>query len=169
MVAVFEPDIHRITASDYETLPNIERTELIDGVIYDMSPESVVHANAVDAIYHRLRERHPARIVRQAGSVRLDDTSLVEPDVYVAVRLPDDGYPDAADVDLIVEVALNTWAKDSGPKLAVYARSGIATCWLVDPRPGGSLVRHGDPVDGAYRQVETVVLADGLASLPVVI
>jgi Uma2 family endonuclease len=168
MAAVVEPEIHRMTIDEYEqflTLAGLDTVELIDGVIYDVSPESVVHLRAVEAIYHHLRARFPDRMVFQAGSVRLDEGSLWNPDVFVVDSLPDDGYPDATAVQLVVEVAVNTWSRDTGPKLAVYARNKIPEYWVINPVPDGVLQRYTEPEDLAYRLTESTPLPDGLRSL----
>ena len=41
-------------------------------------------------------------------------------------------HPTAADVLLLVEVADSSLAWDRGPKLALYARHGVAEVWIVD-------------------------------------
>jgi Uma2 family endonuclease len=96
--------------------------------------------------------------------------------VYVLGVDPDFDFPkyaDAAHVLLAVEVSLTTWSRDTGVKLAAYARNGIPEYWVVDPRPGGRLVRYRQPQcdvePAAYGDVVTVPLPDGRRSLAQVV
>jgi hypothetical protein len=47
------------------THAGLDTIELIDGVIYDVSPESVVHLRAVEAIYHRLINPVPGGVLQR--------------------------------------------------------------------------------------------------------
>jgi Uma2 family endonuclease len=161
-----------MTVAEFEKFATehpLDRVELIDGEIYDVSPESEDHAGTVDHVYTILRARYqpPVRVL-QAGSVRLDDQSLWNPDVYVAQprRNRGDRYPHATDLLLAVEVSINTWARDMGPKLTIYARNQIPEYWVVDPRPGGVFHRFTDPDVTGYQTAETTPLPDGIHSLP---
>ena len=161
---------HRIIVEEYERIVaerDLEQVELIDGVIYEVSPESARHVDAAFMLQEIFLERFPGTRVRCAGSVGLSDVTLLQPDVYVAkpLRSPDVRYPDAADVVLAVEVALSTWSRDMGLKRSAYARAGIAEYWVVVPEKGGRIVRRTEPVGDTYRTAETVPLPDGLDSL----
>jgi Uma2 family endonuclease len=171
MVAVHDPGVRRWTVDEYErlvTLLDLDRVELIDGVVFEVSPESVVHVDATDAVYHLLRKRHPGERVRQAGSVRLDDGSLWNPDVYVTPVRRFDTYPKSSEVLLAVEVSVSTWHRDIKRKLPVYARNGIPEVWLLRPTSGTAweLVRFTEPEAGGYRSTATTALLDGPASIP---
>jgi Uma2 family endonuclease len=165
-----DPDMHRWTVDEYErAVPflDLDRVDLIDGVIFDVSPESARHADATDAVYHLLRTRHPEARVRQAGSVRFDDGSLWEPDVYVTQDREFTAYPRAGDVLLAVEVSLSTWQRDTERKLPVYARNGIPEVWVLRPANGKAweLVRFTDPDAKGYRST-TIPLPDGPGTIP---
>jgi Uma2 family endonuclease len=168
MARVFDHDIHRMSVEAYEQYvadQGLDRTELIDGVIHNVSPQSALHLRAVLATCALLKTRFPDRFVSQGCSVRLGDGSLWEPDVFVLGALPDDGYVNPQNVVLAVEVALSTWSKDTTLKLAGYARSGIGEYWVLDPRPGGKLIRYTEPDGADYGNADVVPLPDGLASL----
>jgi Uma2 family endonuclease len=164
---------HRMTVAEFERFAAdhpLDGVELIDGEIHDVSPETEAHAVAVDHLHTLLRARYqpPIRVL-QAGSVRLDDQSLWNPDVYVYVpqeRDTDDRYPHATELLLTVEVSLNTWTRDMGPKLSNYARNRIPEYWVIDPRPGGVFHRFTDPEPTGYQTAETTPLPDGIRSLP---
>jgi Uma2 family endonuclease len=170
MNAVVDPG-HRVTVQEYEQIcaaNDLGRVELIDGVIYELSPESCDHEDGAFTLLQLLLERYPEMRVRPGGSVQLSGQSMLQPDVYVANprRYPvENKYTEAADVHIVVEVALTTWAKDVGLKMSAYARAGIPEYWVVDPRRGGKIVRHTRPEDGTYISTRTVPLADGLDSI----
>ena len=173
-MVVDEQGMHRWTVDEYERaakLLDLDRLELIDGVVFDVSPESFVHSNAVKAVYHQLLDRQSAGVVMPAGSVRLDDGSLWNSDVYVLVTAPapERGpYPQASDVLLAVEISLSTWQRDTERKLPVYARNGIPEVWLLRPTVGKAweLVRCTDPEAKGYRSMTTIPLPDGPRTIP---
>jgi Uma2 family endonuclease len=174
---IHEPDVHRLTVEEFLRIVDdlhLERVELIDGVIYDVNAQYDLHADAVHAIQQLLTERYPDRKVRAGGSIKLGGDSIWEPDVVVKnYPPPSDGlrYSEADEVVLVVEVAVTSWSKDSGSKLAGYAKAGVPECWIVDPKVGGRAVRCRSPRvddDGAfsYSDVTSVALPDGLDDLP---
>jgi Uma2 family endonuclease len=150
----------------------LDQVELIDGVVHDVSPEFDLHTSTAAVLDQLLRQRYRGRKVLQGGSVRIDERSLWHPDVYVLDVEPDFIFPryaDAGHVLLAVEVSLTSWSRDTGVKLAGYARCGIPEYWLVDPRPDGRIVRHRQPERDAepagYADVVTVPLPNGIRSL----
>jgi Uma2 family endonuclease len=173
MVAVHEPGVRRWTVDEYERLVmllDLDRVELVDGVVYEVSPESAVHVDAIDAVYLLLRTRHPGERVRQGGSIRIDDGSLWTPDVNVTPDRQFTDYPEAGDLLLAVEVSVSTWHRDTKLKLPVYARNGIPEVWLLRPTKGKAweLVRftEPDPEAGTYRSTTAIALPDGPGSIP---
>jgi Uma2 family endonuclease len=175
MTVVVDPAIHRMNVEEYEQFVanrDLDDVELIDGVVYDVSPEYDLHASTIGVLYELLRERFPGRKVLPAGSVRIDERSLWNPDVFVLDVDPDFIFPRYSDADhvlLAVEVSLTTWSHDTGVKLAAYARNGIPEYWVVDPRPDGRLIRYREPKRDAqpasYASVVTIPLPDGPRSL----
>lgn len=148
----------------YETgiMPPDERTELIDGEIYVVSPSGPLHASAqvtlTRIIMLRLADRF---VVWPDNAVRFGARSVVQPDV--ALLRPEPGtychrLPEAADVLLAVEVADTSLAHDRRLKLPLYARHGVPEVWLVS-LPERRLEVHRDPNGPRYRDV--AVLGDG--------
>jgi Uma2 family endonuclease len=172
---ISEAGEHRFTVDEYLRIADeLGRVELIDGVIHDVSPQSDNHVDAVTTLFLLLRERYPDKRVRPGGSVHLGPGSLWEPDVIVAnprrIVTDDATYTAAADVHLVVEVAVTTRWKDVRLKLPGYARAGVPEYWLVDPKRGGTAQRHTGPEvsdDGSasYTEVTTVRLPGGLDDL----
>lgn len=168
---------HRMTIEEYLRFVDVvglDQVELVNGVVYDVSPEGPLHSDVAVELLFVLRERFPHRKVKNVGSVRLDERTLVQPDVYVldmdrhVMFASNNDYPTADQVVLVVEVAVTTRIYDVGIKLAAYAAAGVPEHWLVDPAPGGSILRHTEPVGGAYRKAVRLDLPDGAASLDAV-
>src|SRR5262245_42631364 len=89
-MAIADIDLHRWTRDEYERLtetgffPPEARLELIDGLIYDMPPQTSFHSTAVRATQEALRQ-----VFREGFDIRvqlpleLEDDSEPEPDVAV--------------------------------------------------------------------------------------
>jgi Uma2 family endonuclease len=154
-------EIHRMTVDEYVRIVRDfgwESTELVEGVVYDVTPELNRHAGTVMDLLDKIRIAFPDDVVRNVGSVHISPTSMFDPDVYVIdgsfVGDPDWAIPASA-VKLVVEVSVTTQAHDRGPKLIAYAKAGLPEVWLIDPRPGvAELVRHRDPEGASYRTVD---------------
>jgi Uma2 family endonuclease len=167
--------LHPLTIDDYLTMvehapdDRFEGTELVEGVVYEVSPESPLHARAVRALVHGLERARPDADVMGWGSIRIGTGSLWNPDVYV-VRpgaADDQSYPSAIDVELVVEVSVSTWSTDSVLKHRAYASAGIPEYWIVVPQPGGFVLRHRNPGADGYSSVDRFELPGGYAELDV--
>src|ERR1043165_1951409 len=133
---------HRFRVEEYhrmaETgiLPPDARIELLDGKIIDMSPIGPFHGGVTKRLNRFFSRTANGRwIVAVQDPVRLDDYSEPEPDLMLLKpSLGDytDHHPTAADVFLLIEVAVSSLDYDGGDKLRAYARSGISEVWIVD-------------------------------------
>jgi len=130
------------TIEDYYALPDEQRVELIDGVIYDMAGPTTLHQGISDEI----RERVSLFIKEKSGKcfamtspvdVQLDcdDRTIVQPDIIVVCNRDKFrknriyGVP-----DYIVEVlSPSTRKKDFYIKTDKYRKSGVREYWMVDP------------------------------------
>ncbi|MBP3879783.1 MAG: Uma2 family endonuclease [Lachnospiraceae bacterium] len=130
------------TIDDYLALPDDQRVELIDGVIYDMSAPTTPHQLIGGEIHALLREF----LLRKKGScipfispvdVQLDkdNKTMVQPDVCVVCdhtkinRARIYGAP-----DFVVEVlSPSTKMKDILIKMRKYQNAGVREYWMVDP------------------------------------
>ena len=130
------------TIDDYLALPDDQRVELIDGVIYDMSAPTTPHQLIGGEIYALLREF----LLRKNGAcvpfiapvdVQLDkdNKTMVQPDVCVVCdrskinRARIFGAP-----DFVVEVlSPSTKMKDILIKMQKYHSAGVREYWMVDP------------------------------------
>ncbi len=127
------------TWSDYQTLPESERWEIINGEAFAMSP-------APSTSHQGVALRFAARLERAlAGKactpfvaptdVRFSETDVVQPDILVVCDPRKitpaciDGVP-----DLVVEVlSPGTATRDLREKKALYARFGVKEYLIVDP------------------------------------
>lgn len=167
-------DVHQMTVDEYLRAVHDfgwESTELIRGVVYDVTPEYNRHAATVMAIFRKVDVAFIDDMVRNVGSVTIGAWSLFDPDVYVidgeADLDPDRPVPGSA-VKLVVEVSVTTLTRDLGPKLQAYAEAGIAEVWVIDPRPGaGWLLRHTEPQGDRYRTVQHIEVGEDARDLDV--
>jgi Uma2 family endonuclease len=159
-MALVNIEAHRWTRQEYERLaargffPPGKRVELVEGVIYDMSPQYSLHATALRLANEALRAVFPPAAcfeIRSQLPLALSEDSEPEPDLAVvhgSIRDFRDSHPTTA--LLVVEVADSSLLHDRKRKIPLYARSGIPEAWLLN------LVRRAleicrDPVDGAYQ------------------
>jgi Uma2 family endonuclease len=175
VAAVFAERLHRFTVDEYLRLVSegsggAGPTELVDGGIYDVSPEWPLHTRAVVFVLGALCEARPDREVRAAGSVEIGPHSLWSPDVYMLGPDAPAGerrYPVGAEVELTVEVSAPSHGGDLTAKYRGYAAAGIAEYWMLVPEPAGFLLRHRQPLGEGYELVDRFELPGGYATLDV--
>lgn len=161
----------RFTAADYHRMGKADifrpddRVELIEGVVFRMSPIGDPHAGRVIVLTQvfslRLGER---AYVSVQNAVRLSEYSEPEPDLVI-MRLPDAGEPVRAphphDILLLIEVSDTTLSFDRDTKVPLYAQAGIPEVWLLDIQ-GDRLRVYRDPIDGEYRSITVLVRGDSV-------
>ena len=155
-----------------------ERLELVDGLLFEMTPQSAPHAVAV-----RLARRALERIFSEGFDVlvqmplALDERSEPEPDLAVVPgedpRQHLTSHPTSA--VLVVEIADSSLRHDRERKAALYARAGIPDYWVMslrekvlevlrDPQNGAyrsrTLLRAGDTVSAVARPESSIAVAD---------
>jgi Uma2 family endonuclease len=143
-VTALPDDLHRTTVDEYTVLADLspdayERTELIDGVIYNVSPEGSRHQALTHAVYEGLKELcRKGEKPQMAGTPRFDDGTMFAPDAYITF---DDewaeGYIRPDTITLAVEVSLTTKNRDAA-KIWKYAAAGVPEVWIVTELPGGA-------------------------------
>lgn len=137
-------------------LPEGQRAELIDGVIYDMAPPSRIHQELSGELFAMIREY----IKTNNGSCKIypapfavflneDDKNYVEPDISVICapnKLDDKGCIGAP--DWIIEiVSPSTKRMDYMIKLFKYRTSGVREYWIVDKAKNRILVYNFENSD----------------------
>lgn len=130
------------TLEDYYAIPDEQRVELIDGVIYDMGAPSVIHQLIIPAVFSVLhsyiRTNKGGCIPMMAPTdVRLDcdNRTMVQPDILIVcdrsklTKLYIEGAP-----DFVIEVlSPSTRRKDLLLKAHKYQNAGVREYWLIDP------------------------------------
>ena len=129
----------KYTVHDYMTWPDEERWEIIDGVVYDMSPSP---GSAHQSVSRNLTLFLGAALKGNTCSlwyapmdVVLSETDVVQPDVFIVCE-PNkitDKYINGAP-DLIIEIlSPSTSTKDQREKFHLYERYAVREYLIVDP------------------------------------
>jgi len=142
--AVPKYDRHiRYTYADYITWGEDVKCELIDGIIYDMSPApGSMHQDISGNIFGQLfifLEGKPCKVYHAPFDVRLDpngaDRTVVQPDILVIcdrsiiTKAGCSGAP-----DMVIEILSPSNAmKDMMLKSAKYQLAGVREIWMIDP------------------------------------
>lgn len=151
------PHRHRLTVDDFHRMGEAgilradDRSELIDGEVFDMSPIDRLHAALVarlSAAFHESLGR--TFVIWAQNPIRLGTTSKPQPDITLLVPR-DDFYggetPTAGDVRLVIEVADSSLDHDLRTKVPLYAAHAIPEAWVIETatrrthrfaRPSGS-------------------------------
>ncbi len=131
------------TIEDYFALPDDQRYELIDGVIYDMASPTRDHQVIAGYLYYRLMtcaEEHPSecRPYMSPLDVQLDkdNKTMVQPDVIVCCSPEQDsGQRIFGAPDFLAEVVSPSSKKrDRFIKLQKYENAGVREYWLIEPK-----------------------------------
>lgn len=130
------------TIDDIYALPDGQRAELIDGVIYDMSPPSFRHQYLSSKLVSKIDQYIEAKkgnciVIASPFAVFLnaDNKNYVEPDISIIcdkTKINGKGCNGAP--DWIIEiVSPSTRQNDYGIKLFKYCNAGVREYWIVDP------------------------------------
>lgn len=151
-------DVYRWTREEYEQLadqgffPPGKRVELIDGVIYEMSPQKSPHATGILLVTEALRAAFPqGHQFRVQLPLVLGEESEPEPDLAIVPGSPRDyseSHPETA--ILVVEVSDSSSFHDRERKRSLYARWAIPEYWILDVA-GKQLEVYRNPGEGGYQ------------------
>nr|WP_206322280.1 Uma2 family endonuclease [Streptomyces sp. HNM0575] len=141
-------------------VPEGYKVEIVEGSVH-MSPQRRTHWKIIRRVLRQL-EDHFGETAEIDSDVRIDFPGHLNGFAPDLVKIADDATPDSRglfsphDVEFVVEViSRSTAANDYGPKLAVYASSGVPSYLIVDPYIGRCrLFTH--PKDGEYGRDLTV-------------
>lgn len=131
-----------LTADDYRELPETgPRYQLVEGDLYLAPAPSRFHQDIsfnIEFILAKHLEASPAgRIYHAPFAVYLNKTNVFQPDIVFIAREHYGGLTEAGlegAPDLVVEILSPKTARlDLKAKKQVYARSGVAELWIVDP------------------------------------
>ena len=133
-----------------------DRIELIEGELIEMSPIGSLHAGTVTQLSQLFSAAVANRaIVYVQNPILLGRHSEPEPDICLLKPRADfykRGLPKPEDVLLAIEVSDTTAGYDREVKVPLYARHGIAECWLIDLQKK-QLEIYLKPSSDGYRQI----------------
>jgi Uma2 family endonuclease len=111
-----------------------DRIELLDGELWEMTPQGSRHAVACELVMREaLRALGENVSVRVQSPIALDEFSEPEPDIAVVRGSPRDfvaGHPQH--FLILIEVSESSLSYDRGRKLAAYARNTVPEYWVID-------------------------------------
>jgi len=134
------------------------RVELLEGLIVDMSPQSIPHSLVLERLTEHFRGARARLRVQLPFEIPPD--SEPEPDLALVEEEPSREHQPRTAL-LIAEVAVSSHPIDRNVKARLYAGAGIPAYWLIDV-PGHAVEVRGEPgSDGygncrVYREGETV-------------
>ena len=129
----------RYTVHDYMTWADEERWEIIDGVIYDMSPgPSISHQRVsirLSSFLEKSLEGRKCTTFYAPTDVVLSETDVVQPDVFVVCdpnKITDKNIQGAP--DLIIEIlSPSSSTKDQREKFHLYEKYGVYEYLTIEP------------------------------------
>lgn len=130
------------TTEDYFSIPDEQRVELIDGIIYDMAAPTSIHQLLGTEINTRFRDyikKNGGKCITVMSPLDVqldeDDKTIVQPDVLVICNRTKFKYKRVYGApDLVVEIlSPSTRKKDIVIKTAKYMDAGVREYWIVDP------------------------------------
>lgn len=157
-------DYHRM--GEAGILLSGERTELLNGKIYTMSPIGSRHAACVEKMDELLKALLKGKAsVRSQNPIALSEHSEPEPDIAL-VQFREDYYaerhPLPSEVFLIIEAAYSSTLSDRQEKLPLYAAAGIPECWIID-LDKMQIEVYTKPTKGQYRNKQLYFSGDTIA------
>lgn len=164
---------HRWTREEYHRIAETgllgeRRVELLDGEVWDMSPQRRPHYRTIRAVADALETAFgDAYDVQQQAPLGLGNDGEPEPDVAVVVGSWADyeDHPTPADVKILVEVSDSTLTKDRTKKAEDYAKAGISDYWIVNLVDRQLEVYRDPSPEGAYQSILILGPAKSIAPL----
>jgi Uma2 family endonuclease len=155
--------LYRLRAEDYEKMvehgifDEDEKIELWDGILIEMSPKGIKHANAVRRVDREIEKKLGDQIVFSAQDpIRLNDFSQPEPDIALLVppiENYDLGHPTPKDIYLVMEIADSSIEKDRR-KAINYGQNGIRQYLLLNLNTN-EIEDYREPSADGYRFKKT--------------
>ena len=142
------------------------RLELIAGVVFPKMSRSDSHIEALQLVMEALNGLKRSDLTcHYQVPIRLGSQTLVEPDGILCHYRKGSGWSriKPADIELLVEVADSSLARDRRLKAAVYARHGIAEYWIVNV-VDRTLEVHQNPQPEGYESVLVFQETDTVAA-----
>ncbi|MFC7819270.1 Uma2 family endonuclease [Streptomyces sp. NPDC057367] len=150
------------TADDLDRLPNLPpHTELIDGSLVFVSPQTAFHERAVDFFKWQLQSLAPAEFeVFREFTIDIDAQNRPEPDVIVFradawTETAQTRFPSSAVLLAVEVVSTDSVSRDRETKPVKYARAKIPHYWRVESENGHAVVHvfELEPTTGTYTSI----------------
>jgi Uma2 family endonuclease len=146
--------------------PEGKRYELAAGEVVAMAPERVAHGRTKLRFARRLADaieeaNLPCEVFGDGTAVRVDATTIYEPDALVRCGPPlDDDATELNDPLIVVEVVSpSSHKRDSGAKLADYFRLPSARHYLIVKTDTKTVIHHRRDDAG---NIATHIFSDGV-------
>lgn len=140
-------------------LAGLERTELLDGDIYLMSPQYRQHAFAKSVFYDAIRDWTVANTAElrtlMEVSVAMPPNDEPIPDIVLTSEWKGRLGVPVASVALLVEIADSSLRDDLDYKGPLYALQGVPEYWVVD-LAGRKVFRHAEPGSDGYDRIDEI-------------
>ncbi len=140
-----------------------DRTELIEGEIWEITPIGSRHAACLKRWnLHLTRLLGQLVIVGVQDPLSLDETTELQPDLALLRPRADfyaAAHPTADDAFLVIEIADTSLAHDRSVKAPLYARAGVRELWIID-LAGAAIEIHRDPAASGYRSIKRLLAND---------
>lgn len=135
------------TKEDYYSLPEGTRAELINGVIYNMSPAPLrIHQKLVAELSYSIQHfiktnKGSCEVYPAPFDVELSDNTIVQPDLSVICdinKLTEKGCTGAP--DWVIEITSSNTINDYVYKLHLYKDYGVKEYWIINPKKENVIV-----------------------------
>jgi Uma2 family endonuclease len=141
-----------------------ERSELVDGEIFQMTPQGSAHFTAIRLAEEAVRRAFGTGFeVRAQAPLALSPYSEPEPDIAVvrgSARDYRDAHPETA--LLLIEVSDTTLEHDRLRKGSLYARARIQDYWIINLLDRCVEV-YRNPDQGSYRSSQRFLTGDRIS------
>jgi Uma2 family endonuclease len=177
IAALSDLKAHRLTVDEVILLKeqgafdHLPRMELLDGVLYEMSPQYSRHVLARNRLTFRLQNAILALGLPYEAlsepTIAISPVMCPEPDIIICTNPVADRFYAPEAVLLAVEVSFSTLATDLDFKRKLYAGAAIGEYWVVAGETG-IIHQYWDPKDGDYAMRASIVIGDDvvMATLP---
>lgn len=140
-----------------------ERLELLFGKIVHMSPVGRLHAACMSKIARFFIQNYASKYsCRQEAPIILDNQSQPQPDYVLASFREDDyanSHPRSSEIQLLIEVADQTLARDRKEKYLAYATANIPEYWILNAIDR-QIERFTEPGNSEYQMSEIIRAGD---------
>jgi Uma2 family endonuclease len=149
---------------DANILSRDEKIELVNGEILQINSQMMPHGVIKFRLALKIAGSLPTDLeVQSEWSVKLDEKTLVDPDIAITPRFKiERRYMRPDEIFLAIEVADTTLNYDTKTKALLYATAGIAEYWVVDINGSQTWV-HTGPSNRGYATLSQVPFSAALS------